>query len=215
MQKYSLVYFSDAVCVWCYGFGPVLKKLLKNYAERIGELKVVNYGLCPGERALVIDDIMAEYIEIEIEGVTRTTGAEFGRPFFELVARPGARLDSQPAAEALEIVRRIDSDKALDFLHAVQLSHNVAGQSLSDWGNLKQQAVSVGIGGASFDRLVASLEEITETVKREYLKRTEWGVSQAPTLFAVNDAGATKIADGYIDYTKLEENFLKLYELTF
>jgi putative protein-disulfide isomerase len=209
VEKVKLVYFSDAICVWCYGFGPVVKRLLEKFPDQIDSIEVVNYGLCPGDRALVIDEIMAEYVEIEIAGVTKKTGAQFGKPFVDMVSKPGTRLDSQPAAEALEIVRRIDPARAFDFLHAVQCSINLEGAAPSDWQNLARQAEAVGIDRRQFGELVEAREEISQTVQSEYDKREEWGAGQAPTLFAVNNHGPVKIANGYIDYPKLEENFLK------
>ena len=48
MIERELMYFSDPMCSWCYGFGPEIEKLQARYADQM-PVQMILGGLRPDE----------------------------------------------------------------------------------------------------------------------------------------------------------------------
>ena len=44
----KIIYFTDPMCSWCYGFAPVIEKIQENYPEIKWE--IIAGGYSPGNR---------------------------------------------------------------------------------------------------------------------------------------------------------------------
>ena len=47
MRERHLIYFSDPMCSWCYGFAPVMDQVAERFGERL-PIQLVMGGLRPG-----------------------------------------------------------------------------------------------------------------------------------------------------------------------
>ena len=49
MDGPHLIYFTDPMCSWCYGFSPVIDEIRRAYGDAL-PIRVVMGGLCLGPR---------------------------------------------------------------------------------------------------------------------------------------------------------------------
>ena len=51
----EIIYVGDPMCSWCWGFAPVVEKLLVDYRD-IADLSLILGGLRPGDASTVMND---------------------------------------------------------------------------------------------------------------------------------------------------------------
>ena len=92
------------MCSWCWGFSPVLNKIIKKYSNAAPTRLVVG-----GLHAFDTDPMSDEYkarIKHHWEQVAEATGQPFNYAFFD---REGFVLDTEPACRASVVVRLVDA----------------------------------------------------------------------------------------------------------
>ncbi len=82
-MKDTIFYFYDALCSWCYGFSPVLKKLSEKYEDEF-DFQVISGGMQTGDRKQPVSDIR-DYLKGAYLNVTARTGVQFGADFMEVL----------------------------------------------------------------------------------------------------------------------------------
>ena len=128
--------------------------------------------------------------------VVERAGDVFGNRFRERFTTVGARFDSQPAAEALAVVRSLDSDSALAYLHAIQREIFVGAADPSDSSMLIRVAVSLGFSERDFRTLFASAS-VAEQAEADYDRAAALGVDLVPTLFVQTPGGPKRVFAGW------------------
>lgn len=113
--KLKIRYYYDALCGWCYGFSPVIKKLENTYKDQI-DIDVISGGLFLGNRAGLVNDVAPHIKAGAYKSVELMTGVKFGASFLEDVFGAGKmELNSLPPTIALCIVREKYPEKELAF----------------------------------------------------------------------------------------------------
>ena len=202
MNRAKLIYATDALCGWCFATGPALEAMLEQFGDLI-ELEVITYGLCAGDRVVVMRPEFVEEFRCEAESITRKTGVEFGEGLYRFLEAPGCRLDSQPAAEALIAVRELAPVAAFGFIHRVQQDLFVDGVDPGDRAALRELAIARGVDASGYDARVESAG-IVAAAEADYARVQALGIKQVPTLLLeAADGGTTQVFTGYIDATSL------------
>lgn len=102
-MKPTLIYVSDAYCCWCYGFSPVVNRIVDENRDAVN-VEILS-GRMVGAGATIatffshFPDPMAIH-----QRVTQYSGQKFGENYLRHIAKPQAstlRMDSEIPAKAL------------------------------------------------------------------------------------------------------------------
>ncbi len=176
MAERRLIYFSDPMCSWCYGFAPVVAAIRAEFGESL-PIQLVMGGLRPGTT-----EVMTEKARNSIlEHWTHVEEAS-GQPFDASVLADGFVYDTDPAARAVVLMRGHDPALALDFLERVQRAFYAEARDVTRAIVLGQLAAEFGFEADPFAEAVAGNEELKTATWRDYAVRQRAGVSGFPTL---------------------------------
>lgn len=174
----QLIYFSDPMCSWCYGFAPVIDAIRAEFGEAL-PIRLVMGGLRPGT-----EEPMTAEARQEIGAHWRHVQDASGQPFeWSALEREGFVYDTDPAARAVVIVRRHKPALALDFLERAQRAFYAEGRDVTEARVLVDLAAEFGL-----DREEFLIEWASRPAKQETW--ADYGVSQRagvtgfPTLVA-------------------------------
>jgi putative protein-disulfide isomerase len=176
MDGPHLIYFSDPMCSWCYGFSPVIEEVRRTYGNAL-PIRVVMGGLRPGN-----DKVMTPEAAKEIAGHWAHVHEAAGLPFDpSLISRGDFVYDTDPAARAVVVVRREGQDVALRYLGACQRAFYGEARDITSGEVLADLAADFGLEREGF---LAAWE--TEAAKqetwRDYATSHRAGVTGFPTL---------------------------------
>ena len=176
MDGPHLIYFSDPMCSWCYGFSSVIEDVVRAYGAAL-PVRVVMGGLRPGTTAP-----MKPEARREIAGHWSHVHEASGLPFDPAVLeREGFVYDTDPAARAVVIARRESQDLALRFLGATQRGFYAENRDVTSADTLGDIASDFGLDRSAFLEAWASEEAKTETWS-DYALSQRAGVTGFPTL---------------------------------
>jgi putative protein-disulfide isomerase len=178
MDTAQLIYFSDPMCSWCWGFAPVITAIRRRFGSGL-PIRLVMGGLRPGTDKPMSREAWAG-LDSHWVHVTEASG----QPFHPgLKDREGFVYDTDPAARAVVILRRHDMGLALAFLERAQRAFYAENQDVTDPQVLADLAAPFGVQRESFLALMASPEAKTETWT-DYAISQRAGVTGFPTLVA-------------------------------
>ncbi len=203
MTHRTLWYFTDCVCAWCYSMAPNMERLMDEFGDRI-KLRLVSYGLCPAERAIVLRPESREGFKKELNRIETRTGVAFGQAFRNLIEQDGLVFDSHPASKALALLRRTQSDDTLSFLHAIQRSVYEDGHLPGDEAMLKEHLLRFGITEEVFKRDWNS-EELEDDTYDDYDLTMERDINIVPSLLVPDEPNAPRFCSGFIRYDLLKQ----------
>jgi putative protein-disulfide isomerase len=188
MNAPHLVYFSDPMCSWCWGFATVIEAIDEVWGETL-PIRVVMGGLRPGTT-----EPMTDQAKTDMRGYWRQVTEASGQPFGPSgVDAPGFVYDTDPAARAVVLVRRADPAQAIPFLHAVQRAFYAGGLDVTQPAVLANLAADFGLEPESFAAELAS-EAIKQETWRDYAISQGAGVRGFPTLILGPQADGTYVA---------------------
>jgi len=178
MDGLHLIYFSDAMCSWCWGFSPVITALREKYGQSL-PIRLIAGGLRPGT-----DTPMTEAVKLGMrphwDHVTEASGQPFDYGFFE---REGFIYDTDPAARAVVLARRHGPDMALDYLRRAQAAFYAENRDVTQPAVLADLAAELGLDRAAFLAGLAD-EDLKQETWRDYAISQRAGVTGFPTLIA-------------------------------
>jgi putative protein-disulfide isomerase len=194
----ELIYVTDPMCSWCWGFSPVMERvqtLLRNQAG----LRVLPGGL----RTDTQMPLAASEVEM-IMGEWRRIAAQTGQPFdFGQPLDTSFVYDTGPACRALSLMIRERPTCGLDYLRSLQQAFYVGRRDLKDPQVLADYAQTYGVARAAF------LEKFDQPSTREafdedlyFVRRC--GVEAFPAVLLRSDARIQRLTVGYQPYEVLE-----------
>lgn len=188
MNAQHLVYFSDPMCSWCWGFATVIEAIGDVWGETL-PVRVVMGGLRPGTT-----EPMTDQAKIDMRGYWRQVTEASGQPFGPSGAdAPGFVYDTDPAARAVVLVRRDDPAQTIPFLHAVQRGFYAGGLDVTRPAVLASLAADFGHEPESFAAELQS-EAVKQETWRDYAIAQGAGVRGFPTLILGPQADGTYVA---------------------
>lgn len=206
-----LFYCYDALCGWCYGFSPVIKKLSENYSNQL-QFEVLSGGMVmPDQRQPV--RVMAGYISKAYKTVEETTGITFGQDFLWHIFHPEESdwaLDSEKPAIALCVLKDYAPDKAVEMASALQYGLMYEGRDLTDDEAYRHLLHQYNIPEKEFYNKLRS-EEYKDKAYYEFALVKQLQVNGYPTvLMQVSDSKFYLLSRGYTDYQTLQERVEKV-----
>ena len=193
----TLLYVTDPMCSWCWGFSPVIAAVRERFQERC-RIQLLVGGLRPGNTER-FDDQRRNMILGHWHAVHQRTGQLFD---FTLRMDPDFTYDTEPATRAVVVVRNIDHALAFQYLKLVHQAFYMENQDVTKESVLNNLAISLGVEKEEFERLFQS-EEIKREVWNEFDQSRELGVSGFPTLLGQHDQEITMLAHGYQPFDSL------------
>ena len=188
-----LIYFADPMCSWCWGFAPVIAGVAAIFGEDL-PIRLVMGGLRPGT-----DTPMTDAAKREVSGHWRHVAEASGQPFdYDFLERLDFIYDTDPAAQAVVLVREQAPELALKFLAQVQHAFYAEGRDVTSTAVLADLIAELGL-----DRTAALAQMGTEPLKQstwsDYALSQRAGVTGFPTLIAGPNPDGTYglVARGY------------------
>jgi putative protein-disulfide isomerase len=176
MSERRLIYFSDPMCSWCYGFAPVIAAVRAEFGRAL-PIQLVMGGLRPG----TTDPMTPKARASILEHWTHVREAS-GQPFDTAVLGDGFVYDTDPAARAVVLMRGHDPDMAIDFLERVQSAFYAEARDVTRPIVLGQLAGEFGFEEDTFTEAVAGNEDLKMATWRDYAVSQRAGVTGFPTL---------------------------------
>src|SRR6478752_3964175 len=128
-----LIYCYDAYCGWCYGFSPVMKKVMERFKDDLS-IEVLSGGMMVAETVAPIEKI-GPYIQGAYKRVEELTGIKFGEDFLWHIYHPELSdwvMNSEKPAIALCIFKEYYAERQLEFASDLQYALNYEGRDLDD-----------------------------------------------------------------------------------
>ena len=178
MAAPHLIYFSDPMCSWCYGFSPVIEDIRRTFGAAL-PIRIVMGGLRPGT-----EKPMTEEAKLEIADHWTHVHEATGLPFDGSgMSAPGFVYDTDPAARAVVVARRDGEEMAQAFLTRAQRAFYAEGRDVTTGAVLADLAEELGLDRDPFREAWASEDAKAETW-RDYAISQRAGVTGFPTLVA-------------------------------
>jgi putative protein-disulfide isomerase len=194
----ALLYFTDPMCSWCYGFGPAIEAIAAEYADR-APVSVVTGGLRPDETH-PLPERMAREIAHHWEMVHQASGREFDFAFFN--KHPGFIYNTAPACRAVTAANLLDSTRTLQFQHAFQRRFYRDAEDPADPATFVRAAEDSGYGSSEFSETYAAAG--TEAAMRQQFEfARSWGIGAFPTLVLAADDKNILVTQGYLGRDEL------------
>ena len=208
IMKSRLLYIYDALCGWCYGFSPVIRRFQDEHRDQFS-FDVLSGGMMTGSRVQPISVSMS-YIESAFKTVEDHTGVKFGRAYLDNILRPGTYLsDSNKPGQAMTLFKAIqaDNDEAplIEFAAALQNALYRDGMDLNVPGNY---AAIVEPFGVDPDEFVAHLDDeaIRQQTQQEFALVGQMQIGGFPSVIVEHNDAYFLVARGYVPYETLVAN---------
>ena len=173
-----LIYFSDPMCSWCWGFAPVMEALRARHGERL-PVRLILGGLAVGATE-ALDEAGKGKIREHWRHVAELAGQPFDFGFFE---RDGFVYDTEPACRAAVAARRLTAKRAIDFLSHLHRGFYGRNEDITDRDTLLALAEDFGLDRGTFAAEFDSVETHEETLADFRITR-KTGIDGYPALLA-------------------------------
>jgi putative protein-disulfide isomerase len=201
--KRRIIYLYDALCGWCYGFSPVVKRLEEAHGAQI-PFEVISGGMVRGSQVQPIAE-KARYILGAFGRVEALSGVKFGEAFFRDLLEVGTYVsDSLPPAAALAALRALQPGKSVAFAHDIQRAFYYEGKDLGEAATYINIAERHGIPAEDFAARWQG-EESLRQAEEDFATAAAWGVQGFPTLVYDDGASLYLLAQGYRDFAPLDQ----------
>ena len=205
-MKHSLIYCYDAYCGWCYGFSPVMKKIVTHFATQL-ETEVLSGGMLIGEAVQPIEK-MAHYIEGAYKNVEDLTGIKFGDDYLWHIKNPQLsdwEMNSEKPAIALCIFKEYYPERQVEFVADLQYALHFEGRDLCDDEAYRHLLEKYSINEEAFFSKLKS-EEYLDQAQYEFSLCKQLQITGFPALLLQeNDSKFHLLARGYTDFETLSE----------
>lgn len=194
----EILYIYDAYCLWCYGMGPVIRRVEQEFAGRV-TIGVLSGGMVTRAEVGPIGEGWEEMAGA-LQQVQQVTGVQVGAAYHRLGQEGSYLQDSEPPARALHVFRQLDPQgRTVAFAHAIQRALFERGENLNDVATYEGLIEAYGLDAAEFRRQFY-LPETATTVQQEFAAVSRIGVQGFPTSILRIGAQGYVLARGYQPY---------------
>ena len=194
----EIIYVGDPMCSWCWGFSPVLQKIVDKYGET-APMRLVVGGLHAFDTDPMNDEYKAR-IRHHWEQVAEATGQPFNYAFFN---REGFVLDTEPACRATVVVRNVKPDALLSFYERIHKGYYVEDTDTTKLETFVDYAGKEGIDKNAFAEAFDSEEAKQETIN-DFTWCQQSGVTGFPTVVLREDDTLAALSVGYQPFDNLQ-----------
>jgi putative protein-disulfide isomerase len=205
-MKPSIIYCYDAYCGWCYGFSPVIKKIVADFKDNL-DIEVLSGGMMIGETALPIEKT-GPYIASSYKKVEELTGIKFGEDFLWHINNPDKSdwvMNSEKPAIALCILKEYYPERQLEFAGDLQYALHYEGRDLDDDEAYRHLLDKYNIQAEAFYGKLND-EEYKEMAYYEFALMKQLQVDGYPTVFIqTGELKFIMVARGFTSYADIEQ----------
>ena len=207
VRKPKVIYVYDAICGWCFGFGPSMEKLNAEFAGKV-DFEVVSGGLRIGDQVGSIN-ATAPFIKTAYKDVEKATGIMFGEKFVNGNLKSGEMiLNSLPPAIAMCIFREKLPQKSMAYsklLHEGIYVQNLEPESTAWYA---EYAGKLGFDVADFNQKMKG-DKYKILAEQDFSRAKSLGVTGFPAVILLKDGKYTTISNGYTDFANLKKSLEK------
>ncbi len=200
MAQPKLLYIYDPLCGWCYGFSPVMKKIWKNYRDRVS-CEVYSGGMATGARAQSIGTGWS-FIGRSLHVVEEAAGVQFGEEFRALVQEGTYIYNSEPPCIAMTVFKEYHPERAVEFAHDLQHALFRDGLSLNEPETYSVLVQPYAIDAIEFIHKMGD-ERYRAATHQEFQTVSAMGVNGFPTLVYLDSERGMALARGYQPYDSI------------
>lgn len=180
----TLFYIHDPMCSWCWGFDPVLDKLLIALPGHIQVTRLVG-GLAP-DSDVPMPDETREYVQRQWRRIEETIP---GRRFnFDFWAKCQPRRSTYPACRAVIAAREQGQENDVLMTKAIQRAYYEQARNPSDITTLAELANEIELDSDVFVSDIAS-KAVADRFALEIELSGELGAQGFPSLILVDGDG--------------------------
>ncbi|WP_242693092.1 DsbA family protein [Sabulibacter ruber] len=204
-----LLYVTDPMCAWCYGFTPVIRRLKALWSGRLS-VQVMVGGLRPyAQEPLASTD--KDKLAVSWHRAQRKSMLPFDYSFF---LQKETVYDTEPACRALLTVRHLRPGLVLEVLRALHSAFYADGLDISDPQVLVDVVRPFGIDENLF-LAVFETEEIYRQTQEEFSRVEQMGVTTLPSVYLDHPNGPRLISRGFCELDDLEDRLLQALQIPY
>ncbi|TPE44456.1 DsbA family protein [Pontibacter mangrovi] len=204
-ENLSLLYVTNPMCAWCYGFTPVVRRLKALWQ---GQLDVqVLFGDLQAHETAPLEHRQKEQLALSWHRVQERTCLPFEYRFF---IQRSYVFNTEPACRAMLCVRLLRPVLTLEVLRAMHSAFFVDNIDLKDTKELVRLVGLFGIPENLFLTLFES-EEIVQQLEDEFAYVHRLGATTFPSMYLLTPEGPQRLSAGYVSLQELEQRMLQLY----
>jgi putative protein-disulfide isomerase len=186
-----LIYFSDTMCSWCYGFAPEMNRVLLEVGDTV-DFVLQAGGLRPFHTEVLSDADKPRFRGYR-ERVQEASGQPFDWSFFD---REGYVMDTEPASRAVVTMRTLNIGAAYPYMHAIQRAYFAANEDIRQPDVLARHATAFDVTGAEFLEHFNS-DAMKQATLQDFALAQRFGVNGFPTLVLLKGRAGYQITAGY------------------
>lgn len=193
------IYMADVFCPWCYGFGPVIKKIATEHAEI--PVNVIGGNLISQPMTLA-EDMAANPDLIEFwHNVEKTVNRPLTGAIKAAQSGKEVRMYSPGADEILVTLREFAPEHELDQLLYLEDLFYLKGENMFTQASLDATAAHWKIPAGKFENALDS-QGALEATRRNLAEAAELlgDAGSYPSLFLVRDDSVYAVSQGYVHY---------------
>lgn len=195
----TLIYTTNPMCAWCYGFTAVMRRLKALWQGRVNVQ--VLFGDLNAYAQKPLSQEEKERLAVSWHRVQERSFLPFDYGFFK---RDSFVYDTEPACRAMLCVRLLRPVLTLEVLRAMHSAFFVDNQDLKNPEVLIHIVGLFGISENLFLTLFES-EEIQQQMDDEFGYVHDIGATSFPSVFLVTSHGAEQLTEGYCELHELEQ----------
>jgi putative protein-disulfide isomerase len=193
-----LWYFADPMCSWCWGFAPVIERIVHEYKGRL-PISLIVGGLSPGTTQPLSADAREEVLHHWHE-VNQMSGQAFN---FDNALPEGFIYNTEPACRAAVTIPELQADKTMNYFFSLEHAFYREQRDITRVEVLKQIAEENGLDGEAFMQQWQS-QAMHDKTQRNFQMTQQAGVRGFPTLILQDKAGFQLLTAGYSDYEAIQ-----------
>ena len=201
-----LIYCYDAYCGWCYGFSPVIKKIVEDFKELVDQ-DVLSGGMIMPDKPVHINKTAA-YIANAYPNVEKLTGIKFGADYLWHIEHPDDSdwyPNSEKPAIAMCIFKEYYPSRSIEFAADLQYALHFEGRDLTDNEAYQHLLEKYSILPEIFYEKLSS-DEYKEMAYYEFALVKQLKVTGFPTVFIQTaELKFQMVARGYTEFETLKE----------
>lgn len=190
-QRDSIIYVGDPMCSWCYGFAPEINEVKEYFGDQ-KEFVLVMGGLRPYNKETMAD--LGEFLTHHWEDVANKSNQPFN---YGILKNKEFVYDTEPAARAVWVVRKIKPEAEFDFFKDVQTmfyAQNLDTRKVDSYSGVCAE------NQIDFSRFKTTFEseEAKNGIKMDFQYSAQLGVKGFPSVVYVRNGKHYLLANGYV-----------------
>jgi len=199
-----LIYVHDPMCSWCWGFSPVLDRLMSDLPNEVGVRRLLG-GLAP-DSAVPMPDTTRDYVQGQWRRVQQVIpGTEFN---FDFWTRCAPRRSTYPACRAVIAARSQGRHFDPAMTRAIQRAYYLEARNPSDIATLVDLARETGLDPELFEHDLES-SATRRQLDDEIAEARTLGVRGFPSLVMEVDGTHQAVAVRYRDHRPMIDEIMR------